>query len=142
MHGADFRVFPDRKWLNPINNMKGRWPNAGNDLSFLVSDGGYRDLDARFWFFTDYYSISPGMVSMTPGKGAFYMIAFEDADGHALDGDITYRVNLPADIPARLFWSVTLYEAENASGLANGRPFPSLGKLDQPAQNSDGSTEL
>jgi hypothetical protein len=82
-HGADFRVFPDRKWLNPINNMKGRWPNAVIDLSFLVSDGGYRDLDARFWFFTDYYSISPGMVSMTAGKGAFYMIAFEDADGQA-----------------------------------------------------------
>ena len=142
VHGADFRVFPDRKWLNPINNMRGRWPNAGIDLSFLVSDGGYRDLDARLWFFTDYYSISPGMVSMTPGKGAFYMIAFEDADGHALDGDMSYRVNLPPDIPAQLFWSVTLYEAENASGLANGRPFPSLGKLDQPAQNSDGSTEL
>ena len=142
VHGTDFRVFPDRRWLNPINNMRGRWPNAGIDLSFLVSDGGYRDLDARFWFFTDYYSISPGMVSMTPGKGAFYMIAFEDADGHALDGDMSYRVNLPANIPAQLFWSVTLYEAENASGLANGRPFPSLGKLDQPAQNSDGSTEL
>ncbi len=142
VHGADFRVFPDRKWLNPINNMRGRWPNAGIDLSFLVSDGGYRDLDARLWFFTDYYSISPGMVSMTPGKGAFYMIAFEDADGHALDGDMSYKVNLPPDIPAQLFWSVTLYEAENASGLANGRPFPSLGKLDQPAQNSNGSTEL
>jgi hypothetical protein len=142
VHGASFRVFADRTWLNPINNMRGRWSHAGIDLSFLVTDGGYRDIDARAWFFTDYYSISPGMVSMTPGKGAFYMIAFEDADGAALEGDSSYKLNLPANIPAQLFWSVTLYEAENASGLDNGRPFPSLGKLDKPEQNADGSTDL
>jgi hypothetical protein len=35
-----------------------------------------------------------------------------------------------------------LYEAENASGLANGQPFPSLGKLNEPAQDADGRTTL
>jgi hypothetical protein len=40
------------------------------------------------------------------------------------------------------FWSVTLYEAENGSGLANGQPFPSLGSRDKPVQNADGSTDL
>ena len=39
-------------------------------------------------------------------------------------------------------YQVTLYEAENASGLANGQPFPSLGSRDKPAQNADGSTDL
>jgi hypothetical protein len=142
INDVDFRVYEDRRWLNPINNITTRWPNAGVDLSWLASDGGYRELDARAWFFTDYYSISPGMVSMTPGKGAFYMIAFEDADGEALDGAKSYKVNLPKDIPAELFWSVTLYEAENASGLDNGQPFPSLGKLNKPAENEDGSIDL
>ena len=140
--GADYRVYPDRKWLNPVNNMNSRWPNSAADLSFLVRGTGYRGLDARIWFFTDYYSISPGMVSMTPGKGAFYMIAFEDADGDPLVGEQSYVVNLPKDIPAELFWSVTLYEAENASGLDNGQPFPSRGKLDNPAKNADGSTDM
>ena len=37
---------------------------------------------------------------------------------------------------------MTLYEAENASGLANGQPFPSLGSRDKPAPNADGSTDL
>ena len=37
---------------------------------------------------------------------------------------------------------MTLYEAENASGLANGQPFPSLGLRDKPVQNADGSTAL
>ena len=47
------------------------------------------DLDARIWMFTDYYSyysISPGMVSQTPGKGAKYMIAFTDGEGTPLSG--------------------------------------------------------
>jgi hypothetical protein len=141
--GADFRVYNDRKWLNPVNNLSGHFPNTPLDLGFKArSDPGFRELDARDWFFTDYYSISPGMTSMTPGKGAFYMIAFEDADGQPLVGDNTYKIRLPRDIPAALFWSVTLYEAENASGLDNGQPFPSLGKLDKPAQADDGSTTL
>jgi len=139
---TDFRVYEDRQWLNPVNNVSSRWPDAFVDLSWNDSQHGYRNLDARAWFFTDYYSISPGMVSMTPGKGAFYMIAFKDADGNWLDGEKSYKLNLPPNIPAELFWSVTLYEAENASGLANGQPFPSLGKLNKPAKEDDGSTVL
>jgi hypothetical protein len=99
-------------------------------------------LDDRIWFFTDYYSISPGMISQTPGLGAKYMISFTDSEGTPLSGGSIYRVNLPPHIPAANFWSVTLYEAENASGLANGQPFPSLGSRDKPAQNADGSTDL
>ena len=38
-----------------------------------------------------------------------------------LGATTTYK--LPPNIPAANFWSVTLYEAENASGLANGQPF-------------------
>ena len=35
--------------------------------------------------FTNYYSISPGMLSQIPGKGAFYVIAFTDSDGVPID---------------------------------------------------------
>ena len=49
---------------------------------------------------------------------------------HALSGGGNYRLNLPANIPAANFWSVTLYEAENGSGLANGQPFPASGSRD------------
>ena len=142
MGDIDFRVYADRQWLNPVNNLDSRFPDAFVDLTFANRQHGYRDLDTRAWFFTDYYSISPGMVSMTPGKGAFYMIAFRDAEGNWLNGENHYTLTLPKDIPAELFWSVTLYEAENASGLDNGQPFPSLGKLNEPKQQEDGSTIL
>jgi len=82
------------------------------------------------------------MISRVPGKGASYMIAFNDASGAPLSGGASYRLRLPPNIPAANFWSLTLYEAENASGLANGQPFPSLGSRDKPEQSADGSTEL
>jgi hypothetical protein len=141
--GLSYVVYPNRHWLNPIAsgtpaNITGAFANTG----WLRREGDYTDLNARIWFFTDYYSISPGMISQTPGKGARYAIAFVDSDNHPLVGDNNYRLHLPANIPAANFWSVTLYEAENASGLANGQPYPSLGSRDHPAQNSDGSTDI
>jgi hypothetical protein len=140
--GASLRVYPDRHWLNPIDNVGSHDAGNTNDLAFLNVAGNYRDLNARDWFFTNYYSISPGMVSKIPGKGAAYMIGFSDSEGKPLSGGSNYKLTLPANIPAANFWSLTLYEAENASGLANGQPFPSLGSRDKPSQNADGSTDL
>ena len=140
--GRSFSVYPDRHWINPMADATPANPGGPFDLGWRRTAGGYLDLDTRIWFFTDYYSISPGMISQIPGKGAKYMIAFTDGDGTPLSGDSNYRLNLPANIPAANFWSVTLYEAENASGLANGQPFPSLGLRDKPVQNADGSTDL
>jgi len=83
------------------------------------------------------------MVSQIPGRGAAYEIAFDDADGRPLSGDDSYKVTLPPNVPAALFWSLTLYEAENASGLATeARRFPSLGSRDKPVQNPDGTIDL
>ena len=140
--GRSFHVYPDRHWLNPIADGTPANPAGPLDLGWNRTAGGYLDLDTRIWFFTDYYSISPGMISQTAGKGAKYMIGFADSKGDYLSGSSNYRLNLPANIPAANFWSVTLYEAENASGLANGQPFPSLGSRDKPLQNADGSTDL
>jgi hypothetical protein len=117
-------------------------PGGPLDFGWKRTAEGYLDLDTRIWFFTDYYSISPGMISQIPGKGAKYMIGFTDSKGMPLSGGSDYRLNLPANIPAANFWSVTLYEAENASGLANGQSFPSLGSRDKPVRNADGSTDL
>jgi hypothetical protein len=142
LNGGSLRLYSDRRWLNPMDNVTPPSPRTALDLSWKNVAGGYLDLAARIWFFTDYYSISPGMLSKIPGKGASYMIAFTDGAGTPLSGGSSYRLNLPANIPAANFWSVTLYEAENASGLANGQSFPSLGSRDKPAQNADGSTDL
>ena len=140
--GRSYRLYPDRNWFHPFADGTKANPAGALDLTWMRTADGYRDLDARAWFFTDYYSVSPGMFSYTSGKGANYMVAFTDRDGDPLTGASSYRLRLPADVPAGIFWSLTLYEAESASGLPNGQPFPSLGSRDRPVQNEDGSTDL
>lgn len=141
--GHSLLVWPDRRWTNPINTAAEPGPEKSIDFHWVNREHGFTEVERRVWMFTDYYSISPGMVSLTPGRGAFYAIAFNDARGDPLSGDTSYRVTLPPDVPAELFWSLTLYEAENASGLATAaRRFPSLGSRDRPVQNADGTTDL
>jgi hypothetical protein len=65
------------------------------DLGWHRVAGGYLDLDARIWFFTNYDSVSPGMPSQTPGRGAKYMMAFADSQGANLSGGSNYRLRLP-----------------------------------------------
>jgi hypothetical protein len=140
--GLSYIVYPDRHWVNPTASGTPAKPSGELNLSWINTASGYLALDARINFFTNYYSISPGMLSYTPGKGANYMMGFTDSGGAPLSGGNNYHLNLPPNIPARIFWSMTLYDAENSSGLANGQPFPSLGSRDKPAQNADGSTDL
>ncbi len=136
------RIYPDRRWVNPMADATPDNLSGVFNFGWTRKLGGYLDIDASIWFFTNYYSVSPGMLSQTPGVGAKYMIGFTDGTGAPLSGAGNYRINLPAKIPAANFWSVTLYEAENGSGLANGQPFPSLGSRDKPAMNADGSTDV
>jgi hypothetical protein len=140
--GLSYIIYPDRHWVNPMADGTPAKPSGVFNLSWINTTGGYLALDSRINFFTNYYSVSPGMLSYTPGRGANYMMGFTDSQGAPLSGGNNYHLSLPPNIPARIFWSVTLYDAENSSGLANGQPFPSLGSRDKPTQNADGSTDL
>jgi hypothetical protein len=108
--GKSYRMYSDRRWLNPFADGTPANPTGTLNLAWENVAGAYPylDLGARIWMFTDYYSISPGMVSKISGKGAMYVIGFTDSEGAPLVGASNYRLNLPANIPARLFWSVTL----------------------------------
>jgi hypothetical protein len=88
------------------------------------------------------YSASPAMAINLVGIGAKYASAFKDSSGPFLSGHNSYRLHLPAGIPAKIFWSVRLYDAQNASGLDNGQPFPSINTMDKPLTNADGSTDI
>jgi hypothetical protein len=98
-------------------------------------------VDAKAHMFVNHYSISTGMMSSVPGLGAKYGNAYKDSDGEHLRGERTYRLDMPADPPARLFWSVTLYDADTAAGVdAEGQEYPSLNSMNDLEHNEDGST--
>jgi len=141
--GVSYRLYPDRQWVNPFAAGKGTDPkNYPFDVRWASNQDGRTGIDQRANFFTNYYSLTPGMVYTSPGTGAFYPVVNTDRDGDYLTGDQNYHLHLPPNIPAKIFWSVTVYDAANSSGLDNGQPFPSLGSRDKPVMNADGSVDL
>jgi hypothetical protein len=94
--GRDLMVWKDRKWVNPINNISEPGSDKTLDLAWRNKKAGFTEIEPRVWMFTDYYSISPGVVSLTPGRGAFYAIAFDDSEGKPLSGDVYYKVDAAA----------------------------------------------
>lgn len=130
---AGAMYYEDRQWVNVFP------PYPGNP-EFIAPT--YTDLDLRAGFFEVAYSTSPGMTFSTPNVGAKYPATFTDASGEFLVGDRSYRLHLPAGVPAKLFWSVTVYDAATASGLDNGQAFPSINAMDQPETNADGSVDI
>jgi len=122
--------YPNRHWINPFPT----------NATFTVDT--YNVIDARTGFFTFAYSTSPGMAVNMENIGAKYPAAYVDADGNFLRGSQAYVLHLPPDIPAAIFWSVTVYDPITGSGLDNGQPFPSLNTMDKPIQNPDGSTDI
>ena len=119
-----------------------QWHNVLNVLDVEFKQDSYMDIDARVGMFKIGYSISPAMVLNLVGKGSKYPFAYRDADGNHLSGGSSYKLHLPPDVPAANFWSVTLYDGKNASGLQNGQPFPSIGSIDKLKYNEDGSVDL
>jgi len=126
------KYYPDRQWLNVF---------AGEDTAFQSSHT-FTNLEQRSAYFTSAYSASPAMVKNLVGMGAKYPVTFRDKDGNFLDGGQSYSLHLPPNIPAKNFWSATVYDATTASGLDNGQPFPSLNQMDKPVMNADGSLDL
>ena len=57
------------------------------------------------------------MLARIPGKGSQYAIAFADRAGNPFDGARNYRLNIPANVPAKDFWSVVLYDPQKYRAL-------------------------
>jgi hypothetical protein len=128
--------YKDRHYIN------GFPPGLSPSFAAPTSAVSYTDIELRSGFFAVAYSASPAMAVNMADIGAKYPTAFKDADGEFLLGECSYRLHLPANIPVMLFWSVTVYDAETASGLDNGQAFPSINQMDRPTTNSDGSTDI
>lgn len=107
---------------------------------------GARTLDSRTAFYYAYTLDSPGMIMRIPGVGSQYLMAFLDAKGDAFDGAKTYKIKLPKGIPARAFWSLTLYDNQSRSMLQTPQKYPRAGSQTYPSPaataDADGSTTI
>jgi len=94
-------VWPGRQWEWAAL----RFENGDFDMP------GYVDLDARDKWFFQAIGASPAMFRRKEGFGSLYWLGHRDDAGAYLDGGRTYKLTIPQPVPARLFWSVTVYSA-------------------------------
>ena len=131
----DFLLYDDRRWHTFF---------IGGDYEWLRDEGrGGRHLDARTLFFYVATVNTPAMALEMVGAGSQYAGTDKDADGNYFDGSKQYRLRLPANVPAKNFWSIVAYDPQTRSELQTGQPFPSRnsqkGDLEM---NADGSVDL
>jgi hypothetical protein len=102
---------------------------------------GARTLDARTAFFYAYTGVTPGMIMRLTGVGSQYLMAFTDAGREYFDGGRSYELALPRGIPAKQFWSLTLYDNQTRSMLQTPQRFPRAGSqgYPTPAATADAS---
>ncbi|MEH2497247.1 hypothetical protein V1294_003726 [Bradyrhizobium sp. AZCC 1678] len=107
---------------------------------------GARTLDSRTAFYYGYTLDSPGMIMRIPDVGSQYLMGFVDSANNPFDGGKTYKVTLPKNIPARAFWSFTLYDNQTRSLLDTPQRFPRAGSQTYPSPaaeaSADGSTTI
>ena len=116
-------------------------PFPGGSHEFL--DNGAVVLDGRAYFHFYATGITPAMTSKMVGKGSQYAMAYTDAKGNTLDGSKTYKVHLPVNVPAKDFWSFTLYDNQTRAMLQTDQQFPGVSSVDRELQqNADGSYDV
>jgi len=128
-------IYDDRLWKTAF---------IGKDYQWLVDKGeGGRNLDARTYFFYMATVNTPAMALKMIDKGSQYALVDKSKGGEYLDGSKTYKLNIPANVPAKNFWSVVAYDPQTRSELQTGQPWPSKNnQRDKLVKNADGSVDL
>jgi hypothetical protein len=126
------KVYPDRQWQKVF---------VGNSYEFLK--GAERLLDARIMFFYYATEITPAMVNPKPGTDSAYAITVRDKNGVYLDGGKTYKLTLPGPIPAKHFWSFTVYDNQTRSLLPTDQKLAGVdGSVPGLEMNPDGGVTV
>jgi hypothetical protein len=125
------RIYDDRKY---------EYLFVGGKHDFMHGDALW--IDARTLYHYEAIVVTPAMARKMVGIGSQYLACYRDSNDDFLMGDNTYKLHLPKGIPAKNFWSVTVYHPDTRSLLQNGMPKPSVSSYDKPLANADGSIDL
>ncbi|MEP2758876.1 MAG: DUF1214 domain-containing protein [Hyphomicrobiales bacterium] len=131
-------------WVEESGKLKSQWlvwdfaegqPGLGfpyeTDTEILIDD---RAGGSYFWI---------TYLPKNLGGGTFYLTGLRDSDGEMYDDKATYKLNVPADTPARDFWSVIVYSMETKSFIRNVDPVGlSSRDADTMQKNEDGSYDI
>ncbi|WP_298872340.1 DUF1254 domain-containing protein [uncultured Bradyrhizobium sp.] len=119
-----------------------RWFPAAIAEMVKAASGGYSDpnsypVDARGVTYTLGFT---GIKRL--GATQYYLMANKDKDGQPFDGNVTYRLTVPANAPVRNYWSATVYDRETHA-LVRNMPSASRASISPGLQkNADGSVDI
>jgi hypothetical protein len=82
------------------------------------------------------------MVLQLRGKGQKYIFTTRDGSGSRLNGSNAYTLNIPANVPAKDFWEVTVYDPKTRSILDTGRPKSAVNSYVNLPVEKDGSVNI
>lgn len=102
---SDRVVWPERYWEWAAL----RFENGHFDLPNSV------DIDAREKWYFQAIGSSPAMFRRDTKAGSLYWLGLRDSQGEYLDGGNAYTLTVPLPAPAKLFYSVTVYDAQSRS---------------------------
>jgi hypothetical protein len=147
---ADWAYFPGSKWGSMLWEGGAFFetppPLFEQGMFKPLPPTGARTLDSRTAFYYAYTLDSPGMIMRIPEVGSQYLMGFLDKDDNPFDGAKTYKATLPKGIPARAFWSFTVYDNQTRSMLDTPQRYPRAGSQSYPSPaaeaSADGSTAL
>ena len=94
---------------------------------------------------TDARGVSFSIAYFSPkhlGPGQFYLMSIKDKAGERLDASKSYRLRVPANVPAKLYWSVTLYDGATHALIRDSRWSSRASTTPGLQKNSDGSVDL
>jgi len=111
---------------------------AQAQLGFPFEDGEEILIDKRAGSYF-YVTFLPSKL----GGATFYLTGLRDSDGNMLNGQNTYKLNVPADVPAKDFWSAIVYNMETKNfNRGVDRVGASTKDLDEMVKNADGSVDV
>jgi hypothetical protein len=102
----------------------------------------YTQVDERADYFYEAVTSSKGMTTKMPGVGQAYLGAYRDKDGLVLDGSKDYVLHVPANPPAKLFWSVTVYDMDQRVLIDNGKGIADKSSRQDLVRNDDRSVDI
>jgi hypothetical protein len=104
----------------------------------------YQELDGTAAWLYEAVTNDQSMHGQETGWGQVYMSAYKDADGDWLDGGTDYSLHIPANPPAKTFWSVTVYDISTRTIIDNEIQRGDVTSLQKPKlqKNKDGSFDL
>jgi len=77
------------------------------------------------------------------GGGTFYLNGLRDSEGNQFNGKDTYKLNVPADTPAKDFWSVIVYSTKTKGFIVGAERLGlSSRNTDTMQDNEDGSYDI